>query len=185
MPHRQPLLALIDRYGQQFPGETATVARIRDFVREQPLCFQRQLAMGHITGSAWLIDGAAQRVLLTHHRKLNIWVQLGGHADGEADVTRVAMSEAEEESGLPGLKLVSPDIFDIDIHAIVARRDEAAHWHYDCRFLVQATGSDAYVVSDESHDLAWIKLPDVASLSSEASLLRMVAKTPAELYSNK
>jgi hypothetical protein len=75
MPHRQPLLGLIDRYGQQFPDEAGTVARIRDFVLEQPLCFQRQLAMGHITGSAWLIDGAAQRVLLTHHRKLNIWVQ--------------------------------------------------------------------------------------------------------------
>jgi hypothetical protein len=94
-------------------------------------------------------------------------------------VPRVAKSEAEEASGLPGLKLVSAEIFDIDIHAIIARRDEVAHWHYDCRFLVQATADEAYVVSDESHDLAWIELSDVASLSSEASLLRMVAKTPA------
>lgn len=179
MPHRQPLLNLIDRYSQLYPNEAATVSRIQDFVGEQALCFQRQLAMGHITGSAWLIDKAGQRVLLTHHRKLNIWVQLGGHADGEADVARVAMSEAEEESGLPDLRLVSPDIFDIDIHAIPARGDEAEHWHYDCRFLVQAAGDDAYVVSDESHDLAWVELADVAGLSNEASLLRMVAKTPA------
>jgi hypothetical protein len=77
------------------------------------------------------------------------------------------------------LRLVSPDIFDIDIHAIPARGDEAEHWHYDCRFLVQAAGDDAYVVSDESHDLAWVELADVAGLSNEASLLRMVAKTPA------
>jgi len=178
MPHRQELLALIDRYRQLHPDEAATTGRIRDFVASQPLCFQRQLAKGHITGSAWLVDKARQRVLLTHHRKLNIWVQLGGHADGESDVARVAMSEAEEESGLLDLQLVSPDIFDIDIHAIPARGDEAEHWHYDCRFLVQASGAEDYVVSGESHDLAWIELADVASLSSEASLLRMVAKTP-------
>jgi hypothetical protein len=178
MQHRQPLLTLIDRYSQLYPAEASTVARIREFVGAQSLCFQRQLAMGHITGSAWLIDKTRQRVLLTHHRKLNIWVQLGGHADGDSDVARVAMTEAEEESGLLDLQLVSPDIFDIDIHAIPARGAEAEHWHYDCRFLVQATGADAYAVSDESHDLAWIELANVASLSSEASLLRMVAKTP-------
>ncbi|MFT7042999.1 MAG: 8-oxo-dGTP pyrophosphatase MutT (NUDIX family) [Candidatus Azotimanducaceae bacterium] len=177
MPHRQPLLTLIDSYSQQHPDEAATTARIRNFVTEQRLCFQRQLAMGHITGSAWLIDQSQQRVLLTHHRKLNIWVQLGGHADGESDVARVAMNEAEEESGLLNLHLVSPNIFDIDIHAIPARGDEVKHWHYDCRFLVQATGAEDYVVSDESHDLAWIELANVASLSSEPSLLRMVAKT--------
>jgi 8-oxo-dGTP pyrophosphatase MutT (NUDIX family) len=179
MPHRQPLLTLIERYGQQYPDEADTVARLRDFVLEQPNCFQRQLAMGHITGSAWLIDECCQRVLLTHHRKLNIWVQLGGHADGEADVARVAMQEAQEESGLPGLQLLAQDIFDIDIHAIPARGDEPAHWHYDCRFLLQATGALNYVVSDESHDLAWIDFSAVASLSNEASMLRMVAKTPA------
>jgi 8-oxo-dGTP pyrophosphatase MutT (NUDIX family) len=161
MPHRQPLLTLIDSYSQQHPDEAATTTRIRNFVTEQRLCFQRQLAMGHITGSAWLIDQSQQRVLLTHHRKLNIWVQLGGHADGESDVARVAMNEAEEESGLLNLHLVSPNIFDIDIHAIPARGDEVEH----------------YVVSDESHDLAWIELANVASLSSEPSLLRMVAKT--------
>ena len=106
MPHRQPLLTLIDSYSQLHPDEAATTERIRNFVTEQRLCFQRQLAMGHITGSAWLIDQSQQRVLLTHHRKLNIWVQLGGHADGESDVARVAMNEAEEESGLLNLHLV-------------------------------------------------------------------------------
>ncbi len=183
MPHRQKLNQLINRYEHRYPSEDAVIRRIRHFIQANPECFQRHLAAGHVTGSAWVLDAEGTAVLLTHHKKLNIWVQLGGHADGESNIAEVAMREAREESGLDRLKLVSPEIFDIDIHAIPARGDEPAHWHYDCRFLFQAAAGQNLVVSDESHALAWVALPAVNQISAEASLLRMVSKTPNGLGS--
>lgn len=173
---RSPILRLFDAYLTRYPDESTTVDRIRAFVTRNPDCFRRQLLEGHITGSAWVVDKTMRRVLLTHHRKLGIWVQLGGHADGESDVAAVALREATEESGLQHLRLLSPDLFDIDIHTIPARRDEPEHLHYDCRFLIQAEDED-YVVSSESHDLAWIELGRVGDYTAEASVLRMVQKT--------
>ena len=173
---RTLILSLFERYAERYPDESETVARIRDFVIRREDCFRRECLEGHVTGSAWLIDASGRRVLLTHHRKLDIWVQLGGHADGDADIAAVALREAREESGLAHLRLVSDEIFDIDIHRIPARGPEPEHWHYDCRFLVQALDED-YVVSDESHDLAWIELDRMTQYTDEASVMRMVDKS--------
>ena len=151
--------------------------RLQSFVEDNPRCFSRELGIGHVTGSAWLLDRAMKRVLLTHHKKLDIWVQLGGHADGESDISRVALREAVEESGIDTVELLAPDIFDIDIHLIPARGSEPEHYHYDCRFLLVADADESFVVSDESHNLAWIPLGEVARYSTEESMSRMVQKT--------
>ncbi len=175
---RQPLQSLLDRYREQHPNEAGTVERLAKFVMDHEDCFERTQLKGHVTGSAWLLNPAGDAVLLTHHRKLDIWVQLGGHADGDSDVARVALREAQEESGIDDISLISPDIFDIDIHEIPERGAEPAHFHYDCRFLLKA-GNEDFVVNDESHDLKWVNLGDIPDFTTEESVLRMVAKTPA------
>ena len=147
------------------------------FINGNNDCFKRELAIGHITGSAWLVDDDMDRALLTHHRKLDRWLQPGGHADGDSDVMAVSLREAREESGLPEIIPVSPMLFDIDIHLIPERGDEAAHYHYDCRFLLRSVGDDRYIVSDESHDLAWIPFEDMGKYTDEISVTRMVEKT--------
>ena len=174
--HRNKILAYFEDYRQRYPDERAVVGRISSFVETHADCFSRALAVGHITGSAWILDSTGTRALLTHHKKLNIWVQLGGHADGDSDVAQVAYREAVEESGLAGLQFVDQALFDIDIHRIPARGHEAAHDHYDCRFLFRATNDD-YTVSDESHDLRWVALEDMSAFTTEASITRMVDKT--------
>lgn len=173
---RRPILDLFGIYLERFPDEAATVRRIREFVAAHTDCFRRQLLEGHVTGSAWILDRTRTRTLLTHHRKLAIWVQPGGHADGDPDVAAVALREATEESGIDDLTLLSPEIFDIDIHRIPARSKEPEHFHYDCRFLIQA-GHEQYTVSEESYDLAWIGLDRIADYTTEPSILRMVEKT--------
>lgn len=172
--HRNKLLALLDRYQARHPDED--LARFRRFVRREPRCFERDcFDDGHVTGSAAVLDCAGTSMLMTHHAKLDKWVQLGGHADGETDPLAVACREAAEESGLA----VAPryhDAVDLDIHAIPPRGDDPAHVHYDVRFLLQVAGSDSFVVTAESLALKWVPLSAVEAVTGEASILRMVAK---------
>jgi hypothetical protein len=92
--HRNKIRTFFKHYQVRYPEETAVLDRISSFVDANTDCFSRELAVGHITGSAWILDSTGTRALLTHHKKLNIWVQLGGHADGDPDVEQVAYREA-------------------------------------------------------------------------------------------
>lgn len=165
----------LDAYRRQWPAEEACVEQFVELALDAD-GYRRERLAGHFTGSAWLVDRAGARVLLTHHRKLGRWLQLGGHADGDDDLARVALREAEEESGLTGLEL-DPGIFDLDRHWIPARVDVPAHWHYDVRFVVRAGGDEAFVVSEESLALAW---RDIAGLveepAADESVRRMAGK---------
>lgn len=166
----------LQAYAARWPEEAASVETFAALLAEGAHTFGRARLAGHFTASAWLVDAAGTRLLMTHHRKLDRWLQLGGHADGDTDLARVALREAEEESGLTGLR-VAPEIFDLDRHWIPERGDVPGHWHYDVRFVVHAGSDEAYVVSDESHALAW---RDIAALLEEAgidpSIQRMARK---------
>lgn len=174
--HRHPLLSLISNYRRHHPDETEVIDRLTAFVDTHVNCFDRQLAIGHVTGSAWLVNRAGTSVLLTHHRKLDKWLQLGGHADGHSDVLSVALREAFEESGLEALTPISKEIFDLDIHRIPERGREKAHNHYDIRFALQAQGSERFKVSEESHALSWILLGQLEKIAPDRSIQRMQGK---------
>ncbi len=146
--HRQPLLQLLYQHQPTDPLEQAMTQATIAFVAQHPDCFDRSLLIGHITGSAWIVSPDRQQTLLIHHRKLDRWLQPGGHADGDPDVAAVALREAQEETGLTSLRLVNPvgathpeqevAIFDVDIHPIPARADVPEHLHYDIRFLLDS-----------------------------------------------
>lgn len=175
--HAQPFLALLDEAAAMPASAGAADPTVDAAVQHAPADpFLRERLGGHFTGGAWLVDRDGRRVLLTHHRKLGRWLQLGGHADGDRDLAQVALREAEEESGLTGLS-VEPELFDLDRHWIPERGDVPGHWHYDLRYVVRAGDNEDYVVSEESLDLAW---REVASLlddpGSDESMRRMAAK---------
>ena len=173
---QQQVLELLAGYSPDGAGELRSLDLFVAFARAHPDCCERTLLVGHFTGSAWLVSADGERVLLTHHRKLDRWLQLGGHADGDGDLARVALREAEEESGLSGLR-VEADIFDLDRHLIPARGAEPAHWHHDVRFVVRATGSEDFTVGEESHALAWRSIADIAvDNEADESLRRMARK---------
>lgn len=171
-----PLSAALDAYRRRWPDEAATVGHFEQLLADPLDPFVRERLAGHFTASAWLVDADGTRVLLTHHRKLDRWLQLGGHADGDRDLPRVALKEAEEESGLRSLRL-EPGLFDLDRHWIPEHKGVPAHWHYDLRYVVRADVDEGFVVSDESHALAW---RDVHALADEegldASVRRMARK---------
>ncbi|HWA84786.1 MAG TPA: NUDIX hydrolase [Opitutus sp.] len=159
--------------------EAAMVADTIAFVEAHADCLLRSCLPGHLTGSAWVVDPARTRTLLTHHRKLDKWLQLGGHADGDPDLLSVALREAREESGVTRLRAVATELFDVDRHLIPARGDVPEHYHYDLRFMIEADPAQPLAISDESHDVAWVELGRVTALNPEESMARMVRKTMA------
>jgi len=158
--------------------EAAMLARALAFVEEHEACFERTLLAGHVTGSAWVVNPERTHALLVHHRRLDRWLQPGGHCDGSPDVAGTALREVWEETGVDA-RLLSPAIFDVDAHDIPARGAEPAHVHYDIRFLAEAPLSQEPVASPESRDVRWVRLEEIPLLGADESVLRLVEKTKA------
>ena len=171
--HRNQLIKLLKEYSD----DVKTRTQILDFVNTYPDCFERTNTYGHITSSSWLLNNDLSKVLLTHHRKLDKWLQPGGHCDGDSNVPASALREAVEESGIEKWEFLSQEIFDLDVHRIPARKQEPEHFHFDVRFVFRAIDSEDYIVSEESHDLAWVPLSQIQQYTNEESIIRMVEKS--------
>lgn len=184
--HRRDLIQKLENYSPEDNNEKAFRASFLLFINAHEDCFERSLQIGHITGSAWIVNKTYDKALLTHHMKLDRWLQLGGHADGETDIIKVSTKEALEESGLSTLELVSESIFDIDIHTIPARKTDPEHLHYDIRMLFEADENEVLIVNHESKNLAWIPLDKLEHYSqNNESILRMAEKTKTLLTGDK
>ncbi len=175
MPHRQPLLQLLKNYQPLNDEEKHWKSLIRSFVEANTDCFLRSNLSGHITASCWLLSPKHDEVLLTHHKKIGLWLQLGGHTDGDSDVLVAALREAQEESGIEGIIPLSGAIFDVEVHKIDEHQGVPEHYHYDVRFALEAPHKD-FLVSDESHGLMWISIADLAFLDGFNESLKRMAK---------
>ena len=171
--HRKTILESLNQYQTSrffFPEERDCQAQFIEFIKANPSCFERENA-GHITGSAWIINHDGTRELLNHHKKLNKWLQFGGHADGNPDVATVALEEAHEETGIANLSFVTQLIYDIGIHPLAK-----CVYHYDVCYLIRAPKGAQYTMSEESIALAWVPLDEIEQYTKSRSVLRMVAK---------
>lgn len=179
---RADLLKLLDRYEERHADEYPTIERIRRLVATRPRAFERDhFDPGHVTASAWIVSRESGAALLTHHRKLDRWLQLGGHTDGETDVVASALREAEEESGLSGFRVRRLDgeleILDVDVHEIPARGGEPAHEHHDIRFLLEVSERQPIERQvAESKAVQWFPDAGRSGLLGEESLARMARK---------
>jgi 8-oxo-dGTP pyrophosphatase MutT (NUDIX family) len=174
--HRKILLDLLEKHSPIDENELKMRNETIEFVKTNEDCFKRELLIGHVTGSAWIVNDARTHVLMTHHRKLNRWFQPGGHCDGEPDVLKVALKEANEETGLKNLNVVDGQVYDVDIHQIPERKGIPAHYHYDIRFLIEGDMNEQLIITEESNDLAWVSLEKIAEHNDSESIMRMVRK---------
>lgn len=176
--NRLQLLKHLENYQSAFEDENLFIPRFSSLLRNFDQCFSRSLRTGHITASAWIIDKEVTAALLVHHRKLNRWLQPGGHADGDENVEAVAHREAIEETGLSSIRLANKRIFDLDIHMIPAHGSVLAHFHYDIRFLFVADKLLPVTTSHESHDVKWFEFDQIAGITNGSrSIERMVQKS--------
>jgi 8-oxo-dGTP pyrophosphatase MutT (NUDIX family) len=174
---------LLDQLARHLPADAAEaedLARIRRFVEERVEPFDRGILEGHLTGSALVVAASGDKVLLLHHRKLDRWLQPGGHASpGESEGEQVALREAREETGLDGLGLhpTAPRPLDVDVHDIPERRGEPAHEHLDLRYLVIAPdGAEPDRDHVETNDCRWFGWEELDALDLDAGLRRALAK---------
>jgi 8-oxo-dGTP pyrophosphatase MutT (NUDIX family) len=164
-------------------SERGFVARMLELTRAETACERSHFEPGHFTASAFVLSPKRSELILIHHRKLGIWVQPGGHVEAtDQDLESAARREVAEEVGLRELQplTTSGALFDIDIHAIPARKDEPRHEHFDVRFAFVAATRD-FERSEEVADARWVALEDVATVTTDRSVLRAVDKLRALL----
>lgn len=166
------------------PGvESHEVARqqILRFVDDHPDVLHRSCAAGHLTGSALVVDPSTQQVLLLFHAKVQRWLQPGGHADGDGDLAHVALREAHEETGIDGLRVVTPAI-DLDVHVFrSASGADPDHLHLDVRHLVLAPAGAWPTGNHESEQLRWVTVADLPAYDADPGTIRMASAGLAAL----
>lgn len=181
--NKQPILDLLENYRTSFVEEIEFQKQMIDFLTQHDDFALRSNLTGQLTGSAWVVNKERTKVLLIHHKKLNKWLQIGGHIEAtDQSIEETILREIKEESGLKDLKLLSSSIYDIDIHTIPQKKEIAEHLHFDIRFLVEADENEKLSPQNEEIlDIKWYALNKVQNLANsttsiDQSMKRMVAK---------
>jgi 8-oxo-dGTP pyrophosphatase MutT (NUDIX family) len=176
--NRNQEFQLLYNYQTFFQEEIKYQTEIIEFIRNNQNFYQRSNLAGHLTGSAWVLSPDRKSALLIHHKKLNKWLQPGGHADEtDENLSETALRETKEECGIREISLLNSSVFDVDVHEIPQKGDIPAHFHYDVRFLFQANSLDLKPDLNEVKDVKWVLLSDLLSTPNlEQSIRRMVLK---------
>lgn len=178
MDNRNLILDLLTNFQTFDKNEERSRLKIIEFVKTQEKCFDNNFKLGHITGSALVVDTNFKHTLLNYHRKLNKWLQFGGHSDSHFNPIEVAFREAREESGLKSLLFIPEfkNIFGVDIHPIPKYGDMLLHHHYDIRIILTADKKEPFIISSESKDLKWFTLKQAQRINSQPAFLRLLSK---------
>ena len=177
MQPKSSLLAQLEQHQTTYAEEAAFRQQVIDFLHRNDAFWQRTTLEGHITGSAWVLSPDRGSALLIHHKKLNRWMQPGGHVD-ETDetVAHTALRELREETGMKDARLLRPYLFDVDVHEIPARGHEPTHLHLDLRYLFQAVSMELAADFSEVNNIQWVPLTSLVAEGTEQSIRRMALK---------
>ena len=176
MSRRERLLDELRGYGPADDTEAQNVEAVVNLLTTSADPFSRgHFDPGHITASCYIVDPGG-RLLLHHHRRLDRWLQMGGHIEAEELTSDAALREGREESGLADLMLTG-GILDVDVHAIPASKGDPLHRHFDVRYIARTAAPQSVSMHpDESNDLAWVTLERAAALMNAPESNRVIRK---------
>lgn len=170
--------ALLERYVPRDADETSQLAEFKSLLGHGEAAFYRShFNPGHFTASAFVTSPDRRELLLIHHRKLQRWLQPGGHFEqDDPNPLAAALREVEEEVGIEKHRLeISDALFDIDLHRIPANPKEPAHHHFDLRFLFVCRSRE-FAHGDEVTDARWWPVERIREADHDRSLRRAVGK---------
>jgi 8-oxo-dGTP pyrophosphatase MutT (NUDIX family) len=193
---RRKYIAILNKALPADNEEGHSIYLMKRMINQYPNIMAQNCEVGHITGSALVIDASQGSVLLHQHKKLQRWLQFGGHADYETDFAQVALREAQEETGLHDLRFYpdveNPQPIDFDVHSIPASDTRPEHLHLDFRYLLMTNQSHLVNPPDaESKQIIAVKFDAVLNPSDpeddkllDPALKRLIRKAQAS-YENK
>jgi 8-oxo-dGTP pyrophosphatase MutT (NUDIX family) len=141
-------------------------------LRREENVFSRENSLCHMTASAWISSPDRTKVLMAYHNIYDSWSWLGGHADGDTDLLRVALKEAEEESGLSKVKPLMQDIFSLEVLTVDGHMKKgkyvSSHLHLNVTYLLEADDREMVrAKEDENRGVRWFSPEDAVAASSE------------------
>jgi len=165
------------------PAEARSHGRILDFLCLPLDPFSRTTQSGHITGSAIVLNADGPEFLLVRHRKLNRWLQPGGHVhEHDESILATAVRETAEETGHADcITLLHDRILHVDVHEIPARPEHPAHLHYDIRYLLTTTRDAPRIAEIEVIEAEWFNEAALERLDLDASLKSAIASAKKHL----
>ena len=146
----------------------------------------RENRMCHFTASNWIVNKERTKVLMIYHNIYKSWAWTGGHADGDSDLLHVALKEANEETSLKNLKVLSDGIFAIEILTVDSHIKRGkfvpSHLHLDCCFLLEADENEVLKIKeDENSGVEWVDIDKVDVITNEEKMKTIYRKLNEKL----
>lgn len=141
-------------------------------LQSQPNLYLRDNELVHITASSWIVNHDRAKVLMAYHNIMQSWAWLGGHADGETDLLKVALREAHEESGVTNIRPVMTDLYSVEMLTVDGHVKRGkyvnSHLHLNATYLLEADENDPlFVKEDENSGVKWIPIGEVEAACSK------------------
>ena len=167
------LIRQIEDYVPFNEQEHRDKAQILTFLRSGEDLLTRNNSVAHLTASAWVVSPDRKQVIMVYHNLYHSWSWMGGHADGDADLLRVAKKEVMEECGLTELRVVSPDIFSLEVLCVAGHEKKgqyvSSHLHLNVTYLFEADpAKELHIKPDENSGVDWVNVEDIDTKTNEA-----------------
>jgi 8-oxo-dGTP pyrophosphatase MutT (NUDIX family) len=174
----ETLIISLREYGEKNPWESTRTEEIVYWIEKyRETAFVKANLEGHITASMLIVNSEKTRVLLMFHKKLQMWLQFGGHCDGEVDTLAVAIREFHEESGISVEPSIIGDIYNVDIHDIPEHKWTPLHKHLDILYLGEISEDTPFSRQEsEVDDIRWFDIEWVEKYIKEERMLSMIRK---------
>lgn len=175
------LLKRIEKYEPVNEQERIDKNAILNFMKNHADCFNRDNLIGHMTCSIWTVNKARTKTMMVYHNIYDSWSWIGGHADGIENLSEVAMRELQEETGVKHARLVSDEIFSMEVLPVSGHEKKGkyvpSHLHLNITYLAEADEEEVLLVNvDENKGVKWFNFEEVLKVSKEPWFVERIYK---------